>query len=66
MRSFGERKEKDQRAENEEASVFGCNVQAERMGSQSGAGEGLEEEILAESGGIIRTMGHHHLKRKGY
>ena len=33
--------------------MFGCNVQAERMGSQSGAGEGLEEEILAESGASL-------------
>lgn len=33
--SSGERKEKDQRAGNEETSVFGCNMQAERMGSQS-------------------------------
>lgn len=66
MRSSGERKEKDQWAGNEETSVFGCNMQAERMGSQSWTGEGLEGEILTESGGIIRTVGHHHLRRKGY
>lgn len=53
MRSFGERKEKDQGDENEEASVFGCNVWAERMGSRSGAGEGLEDEILSESGASL-------------
>ena len=41
-------------------------MQAERMGSQSWTGEGLEGEILTESGGIIRTVGHHHLRRKGY
>lgn len=46
--------------------MFGCNMQAERMGSQSWTGEGLEGEILTESGGIIRTVGHHHLRRKGY
>lgn len=37
-----------------------------QKGWEARAGEGLEEEILNESGGVIRTVGHHHLKRKGY